>query len=66
MNRVNVNEWKGSPYCIVEGRPYGIVAKVLDCYIIVSKFKLQSGYYFHFWTSIFGKGINPLIPLAVG
>ena len=35
----------------------GVVAKVLDCGIVVSEFELQSRYYVHL-----GKSINLLIP----
>ena len=30
----------------------GVVAKVLDCEIVVSKFELQVRYYVNFWTNI--------------
>ena len=40
--------------------------KVLDCDIVVSEFKLRSSYYVHFWTYTLGKGMNPLISLAMG
>ena len=40
-----------------------IVAKVLNCDIVVSEFKLQWSYYVHFWTNIVGKGINLPLPL---
>ena len=43
------------------GWPRGIMVKVMDCGIVVSKFELQSRYYVHFWTNTLGKGINPLI-----
>ena len=39
---------------------HGIVANVLDCYIIVSEFELQLCYYIPFWTNTLGKGINLL------
>ena len=46
-----------------EGRsPHGIVANVLDCDIVVSKFELQSLYYVHFRTNTLRKGMDPLIP----
>ena len=38
---------------------HGWVANVLDSDILVSKFELQSPYYIHFWTNIFGKGMDP-------
>ena len=33
------------------GIPYCVVAKVLDCDIIVSEFKLQSHYHILFWSN---------------
>ena len=44
---------------------FGGVA-VLDYDTVVSKFELQSGYYIHFRSNTFGKGINPLSPPAMG
>ena len=35
---------------------------VLDCDIVVSKFKLQSPYYIHFWTNTIEKDMNPFTP----
>ena len=43
------------------GNPYGIMAKVLDCVIIVS-YKLLSCHNGHFQTFTLGKGMNPIIP----
>ena len=40
-----------------------VVANILDCDIIVSKFKLQLHYYVHCQNKTFGKGMNLLIPL---
>ena len=37
----------------------GVMAKVLDCEIVVCEFNLQSGYYVHYQTNIVGKGIKP-------
>ena len=37
---------------------YGIVAYMLDSDIAVTKFKLQSWYYTHFWTNTHGKGMK--------
>ena len=42
------------------------VPNVLDCDIIVSKFKFQSRYYVPFQTNAFGKGINLIISPAIG
>ena len=39
----------------------GVVDNVLDCDIIVSHFKFQSGYYFHFRTNILVKDMNPFM-----
>ena len=44
------------------GIPHSVVANILNCNIVVSKFKLQSCYYVYFWTNALGKGMNPLIP----
>ena len=35
---------------------------MMDYYIIVSEFKLQSCYYIHIQSNTFGKGMNLLIP----
>ena len=48
------------------GGPRGVMVKALDCGIVVSKFELQSRYYVHFRTNTLGKGMNPLILLAMG
>ena len=42
------------------------MAKVMDCGIVVSEFVLQSRYYVHFQVDTLGKGMNPLILLAMG
>ena len=42
------------------------MVKAMDCGIVVREFVLQSRYYVHFRTNILGKGMNPLIPLAMG
>ena len=49
----NFSRW-GSPHCIV--------ANVLDCDSIVSKFKHQSHCYIYFQTTTLGKGINQPYP----
>ena len=46
--------------------PWGIVVPMQDCNIKVSKFELQSCNYVHFRTNILGKGMNSLIPSAIG
>ena len=46
---------------MINGAPYdkwGLLAKVLDCNILVSDFKLQLCNYIHFWTNNFGKNRN--------
>ena len=45
--------------------PYGLVANMINCNIVVNNFGLQSCYYVHFLTKIFEKGMKPLIPPAV-
>ena len=40
----------------------GVMAKVLDCDIIVSGFELQSRYCVHFRTNTLEKGMNSHIP----
>ena len=44
----------------------GVMVKALDCGIVVRKFELQSSYYVHFQTNTLGKGMDPLIPPAIG
>ena len=41
--------------------PHDVVANMLDCDIIVNKFKLHSCYYVHFQANTLGKGMNILI-----
>ena len=48
------------------GCPHGVMVKALDCGIVVSEFELQSQYGMHFRTNTLGKGMNPLILLAMG
>ena len=42
------------------------MVKVIDCGIAVREFVLQSRHYVHFQPNILGKGMNPLILLAMG
>ena len=42
------------------------MVEVMDCGIVVSEFALQSRYYVHFRVNTLGKGMNPLILLAMG
>ena len=47
--------------------PRCVMAKSMDCEIVVSEFVLQSRYYVHFRANTLGKGMNPLIlPPAMG
>ena len=46
-------------HVLPRGCPRGVMVKVLGCRIIVSEFKVQSGYYVHFQTNTLGKGMNP-------
>ena len=48
------------------GCPRGVMAKVMDCGIVVREFVLQSCYYVHFRANTLGKGMNPLILPAMG
>ena len=41
--------------------PCDVMANVLDCKILISKFKPQLHYYVHFPTNTLGKVMNPLI-----
>ena len=45
--------------------PHGIVAYVLKCNIIISKFEIHSLYYVQFLTNTLRKGINSLITSAM-
>ena len=42
------------------------MVKAMDCEIVVSEFEVQLRYYVHFRTNTPGKGLNPLIVLAMG
>ena len=44
-----------------EGGRVVLMAKALDCGIVVSEFELQSRYYIQFQRNTLGKGMNPLI-----
>ena len=50
----------------LRGCPHGVMVKVLDCGIVVSKFELQSRYDVHSRTNTLGKGMNLLILPAMG
>ena len=47
------------------GCPRGVMVKAMDCRIVESEFVLQLCYYVHFWANTVGKGMNPLILLAM-
>ena len=42
------------------GGPHGVMVKVMDCRIVVSKFVPQSCYYVHFLANTLGKDMNSL------
>ena len=46
--------------------PRGVMVKAMDCRIVVREFVLQSRNYVHFRTNTLGKGMKPLILLAMG
>ena len=46
--------------------PCGVMVKVMDYGIVVSKFVLQSQYYVNFWANTLGKGMKPLILPVMG
>ena len=48
------------------GCPRGVMVKAMDCGIVVCEFVLQSRYYVHLQVNTLGKGMNPLILLAMG
>ena len=48
------------------GGPCGVMVKAMDCGIVVREFVLQSRYYVHFRANTLGKGMTPLILLAIG
>ena len=48
------------------GGPRGVMFKAMDYGFVISVFVLQSRYYVHFRANTLGKGMNPLILLAMG
>ena len=44
----------------------GVMVKVQDSGIVVREFELQSHHYVQFRTNALRKGMNPLIPKALG
>ena len=61
-----VNKWISLQHRGNRGCPPGVMVKVPDCGIIVSKFKLQSHYYVHFRTNTLENSMNTLIFPAMG
>ena len=57
--------WNQSPSAFT-GCPRGVMGKAMDCGVVVSEFEFQSRHYVHFRTNTLGKGMNPLIPPAIG
>ena len=47
------------------GSPWGVMAKMQNCGLEVSKPEFQFHYYIHFWTNTLVKGMNPLITPAM-
>ena len=54
------------PFPLSGGSPHDVVVNVLDSYIVVSEFELQSGNYVHFRTNTLEKGMNPFILQVMG
>ena len=50
----------------LRGCPRVVMAKAMDCGIVVSEFVLPSRYYVHFRADTLGKGMNPLILQGIG
>ena len=44
----------------------GVIAKVMNKEIVVCEFELKSSYYVQFQTNTIRKGMNSLMPLAMG
>ena len=51
---------------LLRGCPRGVMVKAMDCGIGVREFVLQSRCYVHFRANTLGKGMNPLILIAMG
>ena len=51
---------------LLGGCPRGVMVKAMDSGIVVREFVLQLHYYIHFQANTLGKGMNPLILLAMG
>ena len=50
----------------LERSPHRVMANVLNSYIVVREFEIQSRYYVHFWANALGKGMNPHILTRYG
>ena len=48
------------------GYPHGVIIKAMDSGIAINEFELQSRYYILFRANTLAKGMNPLIPSAMG
>ena len=72
VGHLSLDNGKSSLYIYIyiyhntRGCPRGIIVKEIDCGLVISEFELQSRYYVHFRANTLGKGMNPLIPPAMG
>ena len=62
ISAANLIQWLS----LLKGCPRGVMVKALDCRIVIREFVLQSRYYVHFRANTLGKGMSPLILLAMG
>ena len=53
-------------YFLIQGESHGVVENVMDWYIVVSEFELQSRYYNHFLTNTLGKMHEPAYHSSCG
>ena len=53
------------PTHMCTGFPRGVMAKTMECGVVVSEFVLESRYNVHFRANTLGKGMNPLTLLAM-
>ena len=60
-NQSNISDFVLLLYCLLHGRPPGVVANILDCHILVPEFELQSCYCIDFRAKTLGKGTNPFM-----
>ena len=61
-----ITPWRVFTLALAGGCPRGVMAKAMDCGIVVREFVLQSCYYVHFRANTLGKGMSPLILPAMG